>query len=197
MRAPPSRRLAAILAIVIATLMVAAPTSAKSMFTDRYDEDIRAAVKRWWPDYPFWLAWKAQLWQESKLDPNARSEVGAEGVAQFMEPSWLEVTKQIGAGVADRRNAKVAIPAGAAYMLRQRQAWRSPRPDQDRQELAQASYNAGAGSLIKAQKLCGNPPTYAEIVKCLPSITGVAFAKQTITYVSKIAEWWRQMELGR
>lgn len=166
-------------------------------FTDRYDEPIRESVKRYWPDRPAWREWKGQLWQESRLDPNAVSPVGARGLAQFMPATWDDITRQIGLGSADRRDAKAAITAGAYYMARLRQAWKSPRPDDDRQQLAQASYNAGTGSLIRAQQRCGNPALYAEIVVCLPQVTGAEHARETTTYVQRIAEWWRQMEVAR
>lgn len=173
------------------------PAWSRQSFTDRYDEQIQSAVKRYWPDRPFWKEWKAQLYQESRLDPSVCSSVGACGLAQFMPKSWADISRQIGEGDASPHDAKAAIPAGAYYMAKLRQQWKSERPAQDRQELAQASYNAGAGSLIKAQQRCGNPALYAEIVACLPEVTGQEFSKQTTTYVQRIAEWWRQMELAR
>lgn len=170
------------------------PAWSAQSFTDRYDEDIRSAVKRYWPDRPFWREWKAQLYQESKLDPNAVSPVGARGLAQFMPATWDDITRQIGIAGADHRDARSAITAGAYYMAKLRQAWRSPRPEDDRQWLAQASYNAGTGSLIKAQQRCGGAPGYAEIVACLPAVTGAQFSHETTTYVERIAQWWRIME---
>lgn len=141
-----------------------------------------------------WKEWKAQLYQESRLDPEAVSPVGARGLAQFMPATWDDVTRQIGLGGADRRDARAAITAGAYYMAQLRHAWRSPRPEDDRQRLAQASYNAGTGSLIRAQARCGNPALYAEIVACLPDITGPQFSHETLTYVVRIHELWTQME---
>jgi len=173
------------------------PAWSGPFFTDRYDAEIASAVKHWWPDRPLWKEWKAQLYQESKLDPDAVSPVGARGLAQFMPATWDDITRQVGLGGADRRDARAAIEAGAYYMAQLRHAWRSPRPEQDRQELAQASYNAGTGSLIRAQARCGNPALYAEIVACLPQVTGPQFSKETTTYVARIAEWWREMELVR
>lgn len=137
------------------------------------------------------------MFQESKLDPSVCSSVGACGLAQFMPKSWEDISRQIGMGTASPHDAKAAIPAGAYYMAKLRQQWRSPRPTQDRQQLAQASYNAGTGSLIKAQAECGGPSLYADIVACLPAITGPAFSKQTISYVERIAMWWHMMETAR
>lgn len=171
------------------------PTWSGPFFTSRYDDDIQSAVKRYWPDFPAWKAWKAQLYQESKLDPSAVSGVGAAGLAQFMPGTWAEISRQIGMGQASAHDAAAAIPAGAFYMAKLREQWRSQRPIGDRQQLAQASYNAGTGSLIKAQKRCGDAALYEDIAACLPAVTGAEFAKQTTTYVERIAQWWRQMEV--
>jgi membrane-bound lytic murein transglycosylase F len=50
------------------------------------------------------------------------------------------------------------------------------------------------GHLIKAQRLCGNSALYEEIVRCLPQVTG-RHSVETITYVRRIAQWRKQMEL--
>lgn len=163
-------------------------------FPDKYDREIKSAVDRYWPHFPFWKAWKAQLYQESRLDPNAVSPVGATGLAQFMPGTWDDVSRQLGYEGISPRDAKYAIGAGAFYMAKLTKGWSSPRPTFDRHWLAQASYNAGFGNLLKAQKACGNKSLYADIIECLPEITG-HHSKETITYVERIDRWWRLMEL--
>lgn len=153
-----------------------------------YDDEVRSSVKRYWADFPDWLYWKAQLYQESLLDPDARSAVGALGVAQFMPATWLQVTQQLGWSGVSARDARYAIDAGAFYMASLRRTWRAPRPALDRHRLAEASYNAGAGNLIRAQALCGGRALYAEISPCLPQVTG-RFAQETLTYVVRIDRW--------
>ena len=59
----------------------------------------------------------------------------------------------------------------------------------DRFMLAAASYNAGAGHLIKAQRACNNARNYPEIIICLPDITG-HHANETKDYVRKIVTRW-------
>lgn len=59
----------------------------------------------------------------------------------------------------------------------------------DRYMLAAASYNAGAGNLIRSQKSCGGPNRYREIVACLPRITG-HHSKETKGYVRNIITKW-------
>lgn len=152
-------------------------------------------MERWWPDWPFWYDWKAQLYQESLLKADAVSPAGARGLAQFMPATWDEVTRALGWGVISPHAAGPAIEAGAYYMRRLRRSWSSPRPPGDRQQLAQASYNAGLDNLLKAQTRCGGAILYSEIVACLPDITG-RHSRETITYVERIERWRLMMEAG-
>lgn len=153
-------------------------------------------MKRWWPDYPFPNAWKAQLWQESLLEPGAVSPVGARGLAQFMPGTWNDVVRQMDLPQgASPHTAALAIDAGAYYMARLRRVWSSPRSEDARQQLAQACYNAGCGNILKAQARCGGAPLWAEISRCLPAVTG-HHARETITYVDRIARWRAEMDAG-
>ena len=58
----------------------------------------------------------------------------------------------------------------------------------ERHKLAEASYNAGLGSIIKAQIACSGAVLWSDILSCLPQVTGTNSA-QTITYVSRIERW--------
>jgi soluble lytic murein transglycosylase-like protein len=164
-------------------------SSAQPFFPDGYDAAIRRAAALYWGDYPDWLSWKAQLYQESRLRPDAISPAGARGLAQFMPGTWQDAVQRLGYphGVSPH-DARYAIEAGAWYMARQRAAWRAPRAALDRQRLAQASYNAGLGHIVAAQQLCGGTNGYAEIIACLPAVTG-RHSAETISYVRMIAHW--------
>ena len=164
--------------------------------TARYDSQIRSAVRHWWGDYPDWLDWKAQLYQESQLDPNAASGVGAEGLAQFMPATWAEISRELGYGVISRHLAGPAIEGGAYYMAKLRHVWSRNRPPEARQELAQASYNTGAGNVLRAQRLCSDALLWPDIAPCMRQVTGPD-AQQTITYVERIAQWRSLMALSR
>ncbi len=163
-------------------------------FPDQYDADIEKAASRYLPGYD-WRLWKAQLYQESLLNPDAVSHVGARGLAQFMPGTWAEVSQQLGYQGLSPHMAEPAIMAGAYYMARQLSIWKAPRPAADRYSLAAASYNAGAGNLIKAQRACGGANGYGDIIQCLPDVTG-EHADETTTYVQRIWQYWTQMLLG-
>jgi len=165
-----------------------------SEIPDRYDTQIRQAAERYLPGWD-WRLLKAQYYQESKLNPQAESHVGAKGIAQFMPGTWDDIAPAVGAGKASPHVAGPAIKAGAYYMGKLRDEWSAPRPAADRYSLSAASYNAGLGSLLKAQRRCGGANLYSEIIECLPAVTG-RHAKETRTYVSRIWRWWRLMLLG-
>lgn len=163
-------------------------------FTDKYDRPIQQAVKRWWPDVPAWRLWKAQLYQESRLNPDAVSPVGARGLAQFMPATWSDVMREL--GTQGSAHDDFAIDAGAYYMAKLRHVWRKGRPPLERHTLAQASYNAGVGNILKAQTFCGGAKLWITIQECLPRVTGTGNARETTAYVKRIDHWWREMELA-
>lgn len=185
-----------ILAIcVLVGLVIGCIPAYAGTFPDRYDRDIRRAVETYWPSYPRWTAWKGQLWQESRLDPGAVSPVGAAGPAQFMPGTWAEVARQLRLQPGLSPHHDIAIQAGAFYMARLSRQWSAPRPADDRHALAQASYNAGLGNILAAQRRCGNPAPYIEVIRCLPAVTGM-HSEETIQYVRAIAKWRAMMEAG-
>jgi membrane-bound lytic murein transglycosylase F len=132
--------------------------------------------------------------QESKLDPNARSAAGAEGIAQFMPKSWADITRQLGWSGVSANQAGPAITAAAYYMMKLRAEWRRNRPILESHRLAQASYNAGLGSILAAQRLCQNAVLWETVQLCLPDVTGLQNSSQTVTYVTRIAYWRTMLE---
>ena len=154
---------------------------------------IRAAVHHYWGGALDWRWWKAQLYQESMLDPAAISPAGAAGLAQFMPATWVDVSRQLGWSGVSPHVAKYAIEGGAYYMAKLAQMWGANRPAAERHRLAQASYNAGTGSILAAQAKCQDALLWDEINPCLAGVTGQQNARQTIDYVDRIAAWYRLM----
>lgn len=180
-----------LLALVLALL---AGVARGGQFPDRYDTEIREAADKYMPAVD-WRLYKAQLYQESQLDPDAVSPVGARGIAQVMPSTWDRIAPAVGAGAASPHVAEPAILAGAYYMGWLRSEWSAPRPEADRHSLAMASYNAGLGHLLEAQRRCGGPNLYGQIVACLPAVTG-EHATETKQYTRRIWRFWKQMVLG-
>lgn len=128
---------------------------------------------------------RSVLHAESGMHPYAVSPVGARGLAQFMPETWAEVATSIGTPEASPYESTPAISGAAFYLTSLYQKWIDDRSPRDRWSLALASYNAGFGNVLKAQKKCGGCPQYSKIIEHLPSVTG-SHADETTTYVSKI-----------
>jgi membrane-bound lytic murein transglycosylase MltF len=164
-------------------------------FPRAYDPLIRAEVARHWPDFPLWIWWKAQLWQESRLDPKAVSPVGAAGLCQAMPKTFADWVRKYGWKNASPHVAKYCIAGGAGYMSELRAVWRqhSTRTPLERNRLAQAQYNAGTGNILAAQKRCGDALLWSDIAPCLAGVTGPRNAKETTDYVRLTAAWAKKI----
>ena len=94
-----------------------------------------------------WPLIVAQMYQESRFNPNARSHAGAIGLMQLLPRTAREF------GVRNLRDPGQSIRAGVAYL-----AWLHSRfePDlavKDRIWFALAAYNAGYGHVTDARRL--------------------------------------------
>lgn len=138
-----------------------------------------------------WLLWKAQVKAESAFKSGAVSPVGAMGLSQIMPDTFAEIGQRSGIK-GSPFDPEVNLMSGAWYMARQRAIFKSPRPDFERHNLAMASYNAGTGNIIRAQKLAGNPTEWQPVADKLHLVTG-RHSKETIDYVTKIRAFHRAM----
>lgn len=174
---------------ILACVVLLFSSPSQSAWRKTYDWRIKKAARHYLP-YQNWLIYKAQLIQESSLNPNAESSVGAQGIAQFMPATWDETTKALGIQ-GKPTDVRLAIPAGAYYMSRLRSMWLWQRPEYDRYNLALACYNVGCGWILAAQKACGNPSGYNAIMRCLPDV--MADPHETLNYAPKIRRIYRTL----
>lgn len=130
------------------------------------------------------LYYKAQLYQESLLNPKAVSPVGAEGIAQFMPDTWAMLATEFGIE-ASPNDPRYAIQLGALYTRRQYDQWTAPRSVSDRKKLALASYNCGLGCVLRAQRRAAGAAGYDAIAIYLP--------EETVTYNVRITQWRQEM----
>lgn len=161
--------------------------------SNQYNRKIQKEVNNFLPVID-WRIVKAQFYQESKLDPEAESPVGAKGLAQFMGPTWEEVLGEMNQE-GSRTDPHLSIQMGVYYNSKLWSFWSSPRPHYHRVAYMLGSYNAGAGSLLEAQKACKE---HTEDVNCnlypptkshLHLITG-KHHKETETYVKNIFNYY-------
>jgi soluble lytic murein transglycosylase-like protein len=164
--------------------------------TNEYDPMIRGSAERWLDGIAGtpWLQWKAQLIAESGLDPTAGSNEGARGIAQIMPNTWQMICIRLQWPMdTDPYDARYGIDGGAWYLGQLYQAWKSPRTGWDRLDLARASYNAGIGNILKAQRLSGGALGAAEILSQLEGVTGESNAAQTLTYVQRCKQIYEEL----
>ncbi len=106
-------------------------------------------VKKYATKYKFdWRLMIAQMHQESRFNPKAKSMAGAKGLFQVMPRTAKEL------GIEDLTNPKSGIRAGIRYMdwVRQRMQHHTIQDDQ-LIWFTLASYNAGAGHVRDAIRL--------------------------------------------
>lgn len=143
-----------LLIIPLAVLLSACSSGGPREVPKEYRAPIRQAAKECPELTPKLLA--AQIDQESKFDPTAVSQAGAQGIAQFVPDTWSRWGQDLdGDGVADPFNPTEAIDAQARLMCFLIFEAKSSGIDADPIDLALAAYNAGWSQVVRYE---GIPP---------------------------------------
>lgn len=142
-------------------------------YGDKYDVD--------------WLLMAAQGYQESALNQDARSPVGAIGVMQVMPPTGKDMN------VGDITQAEANIHAGVKYMrfMIDQYYEKEPMTKLDKALFAFASYNAGAGRVAGLRKEAAkrglDPNVWFHNVEY---VAAEKIGAETVTYVSNIFKYY-------
>jgi membrane-bound lytic murein transglycosylase MltF len=134
-----------------------------------------------------YLLMGAQGYQESRLDQDARSHVGAIGVMQVMPDTGKELK------VGDIGKIEPNIHAGVKYMRKVRDQYfeMEPMDDLNKGLFTFASYNAGPGRVRslrrEAEKRGLNPNVWFGNVE---RIASERIGRETVTYVSNIYKYY-------
>ena len=162
--------------------------------SNRYDDVLKTAARRYMeePLRSRWCLVKAICWTESRLDPDAESGAGAVGLCQITEPTAETARRITPIRSRNLRDAKANAAYAAATLQRNWNIWISPRTPECRWELTAASYNAGAGHIINAQKLAAGALCWERIRRYLPEVTG-KHAWETIDYISRVEKTYRRL----
>jgi membrane-bound lytic murein transglycosylase F len=105
-------------------------------------------VQRYAPKYGFdWRFISAQMFQESRFDPDARSHAGAIGLMQLMPAT----AKQL--GISKIKHPENNVHAGTKYMNWLYEKFEPELPVVDRMWFTLAAYNAGLGHVLDARIL--------------------------------------------
>ncbi len=139
---------------------------------------------------PLMLA--AQGYQESALNQNAKSRVGAVGIMQLMPATGAELK------VGDIRKAEPNIHAGAKYLdqLMSKNFPDANFDEQNRTLFAFACYNAGPGNISKMRKIAVkrglDPDQWFNNVEV---VTAEKIGMETTTYVRNIFKYYAAYRL--
>lgn len=151
-------------------------------------EDTLALFRKYGAQYhfdPLMLA--AQGYQESQLDQNAQSQVGAIGIMQLMPATGAELR------VGDIRIAENNVHAGAKYMdqLLTRYLADATFDETNRTLFAFAAYNCGPGNIARmrneAAKRGLDPNVWLNNVEV---VTAEKIGLETTTYVRNIYKYY-------
>lgn len=134
-----------------------------------------------------WLLMGAQGYQESQLNQNAKSQVGAIGVMQLMPATGKDMN------VGDISETETNINAGIKYMrfMMDQYYKNDPMDDLNKMLITFGSYNCGPGRMrsLRAEtaKRGLNPNVWFGNVE---RITAERVGQETVTYVSNIYKYY-------
>lgn len=181
-----------LIAMMLLAQTATAPESEYAQYNrvTRYDRHFSKYSKRYFGVAFDWKHFKAQAIAESRLDPDARSGVGAVGVMQIMPRTFEEIRRKNPAISGTRVQPRWSIAAGIWYDRQQFMAWTARRPLLDRIKFMFGSYNAGQSSILRAQTVAErqglNPNLWQSIELSLSRVTG-GRSRETVSYVDRIA----------
>jgi membrane-bound lytic murein transglycosylase MltF len=134
-----------------------------------------------------WVLMGAQGYQESALNQNAKSPVGAIGVMQLMPATGKDMN------VGDIAQTEANIHAGIKYMrwMIDHYYGQEPMTDLDKALFSFASYNAGAGRISQLRREAAkrglDPNVWFQNVEY---VVADKIGQETVTYVNNIYKYY-------
>ncbi|MFP4309258.1 MAG: transglycosylase SLT domain-containing protein [Desulfococcaceae bacterium] len=144
-----------------------------------------------------WRLIAAQIYQESRFRPDARSPAGAVGLMQLMPDTARNL------GVADIRNPAENIAGGVRHLRKLYNFFDGAAGEADRLRMALAAYNVGQGHLLDARNLARrqgrDPERWAVLAETLPllrderyyrdALYGYCRGTEPVNYVRRITAY--------
>ena len=115
---------------------------------------------------------------------------------QVMPGTWQGIAPKL--GVTSPWLVKDNIQAGICYDARMWAIWKDPRPLEERIAFTLASYNAGPGNILTAQRLVAagrSPNHWQPVADELYRVTG-RHAEETRNYVVRIRRFWNSLHVA-
>ncbi len=175
------------LALVGALAALAAPLAGQRAL-ERYDPIFRKYAKRYFGPAFDWRLFKAQALAESGLDSAARSRAGARGVMQLM-PSTFAMIQSRNPEFSSVDHPEWNIGAGIAHARALWRLWRGAVLPDDHPAFVLGSYNAGRGTILRAQELAAarahDPRRWLSIETVAPDVPRWRH-RETLGYIRRI-----------
>jgi membrane-bound lytic murein transglycosylase F len=182
------QRPTAALLVLLATAAPSISSAQGKRDVDRYDATFRKYSKRYFGVGYDWRIFKAQAMAESEMNPDARSWVGARGLMQLMPSTYKEIQSRSSTfGSIDDPEWNIA--AGIMHDRGLWRRWERDSIDVDRREFMFASYNAGEGTILNAQRACVakalDQRSWSSVEAVAPNVPRWRY-RETLGYVRKI-----------
>ncbi|MFC1555480.1 transglycosylase SLT domain-containing protein [candidate division KSB1 bacterium] len=164
------------------------PPVTSEIWTDKYDRIFSKYAKHYFGAGIDWKWFKAQAIAESNLKDNAKSWVGAKGIMQIM-PRTFEEIRQKNPEYSSITEPRWNIAAGIYYNSQMYNRWKDIPDHPERLRFMFASYNAGRGTMLRAQRVSREQGygglLWQEIVAVATEVPRWRHS-ETIGYISKI-----------
>lgn len=184
--------LAAVLAAAAGVVQSAAGQRAPS---DRYDSYFRKYAKRYFGIGFDWKLFKAQGMAESGLSPTAKSRVGARGIMQLMPSTYQDISTHR-PEMTSIDDPQWNIAAGIMHDRDMWTLWQNSVPPDDRWRFMFGGYNAGEGTIFRAQGVARasklDERTWPSIESVAPTVPRWRY-KETLGYVHTIEQNRKRM----
>ena len=162
----------------------------------KYDDTFKKYSKRFFGPGFDWKIFKAQGIAESGLTPDAVSQVGARGIMQLM-PSTFQEIQSSNSEFAKIEDPEMNIGAGIYYDRTLYKAWKEIEADSNKLNFTYGSYNAGSGTIMKAQTKAKNNSldhtsweSIANVAKQVPRWR----YEETLNYVERINNFHEKLK---
>jgi membrane-bound lytic murein transglycosylase F len=174
----------------------AAPRGAAKRLAERnsgrYDDTFRRYSKRFFGVGFDWHYFKAQGMAESGLDPTATSWVGARGVMQLMPSTYGAIaSRRPEFGAIDDPEWNIA--AGIMHDRYLWTLWTKSVTEPERPAFMFGSYNAGEGTIMRAQSVArgagGGAEAWSHIEQVAPTVPRWRY-RETLDYVHRIDRYY-------
>jgi membrane-bound lytic murein transglycosylase MltF len=180
--------------ILVFILALLAPSSgwAQKGVPSTYDEIFRKYSKQYFGVGFDWKVFKAQAMTESNLNREAKSLVGAKGLMQLMPATYQEIQSK-NPEIGEISDPRWNIAAGIFYDRKLWKSWTEHESITDRLSFVLSSYNAGRGTILKAQDTAEkeglNSKTWNSVETVAPKVPRWRY-EETLNYIRRIQSFY-------